>query len=66
MPATIHEIKGFSLHIAKEAGEDITDLQLLAAHTNIRVTQAYMAEHKPSFKEVGVVFTKDMIKGNLR
>lgn len=66
MPATLHEIKGLSLHIAKEAGEDITELQQLAAHTNIRVTQAYMAEHKPSFKEVGVVFTKDMIKGDLR
>lgn len=64
-PATIHEIRGLSLHIAQEAGHDIEELQHLAAHTNVRVTKTYMAEHKPTYKEVGVVFTDKMIGGVL-
>lgn len=64
-PATIHEIRGLSLHIAQDAGHDIEELQHLAAHTNVRVTKTYMAEHKPTYKEVGVVFTELMIGGKL-
>jgi hypothetical protein len=64
-PATIHEIRGLSLALAQDAGHDITELQHLAAHTDVRVTKVYMAEHKPTYKEVSVVFTESMIGGAL-
>lgn len=62
---TIHEIRGLSLHMAREAGNDIRELQELAAHTSIQVTKGYIAEHKPTYREVGVVFSENVIGGKL-
>lgn len=64
-PATTHEIRGLSLWVASEAGEDIEILQHLAAHASVDVTRGYIAEHKPTYEEVGVVFTEKMIGGAL-
>lgn len=64
-PATIHEIRGLSLWLAAEAGEDIEILQHMAAHQNVNVTKGYMAEHEPTYKEVEVVFDEKMIGGAL-
>lgn len=64
-PATIHEIRGLSLWLAADAGEDIEILQHLAAHASIEVTKGYIAEHTPTYKEVDVVFTEKILKGVL-
>lgn len=65
-PTSIHEIKNLTLHIAREAGNDITDIQELAAHSDVRVTKGYIATHDPVYKDMSIEFTEEMIGGRLQ
>lgn len=59
-PPTFHEIKGLYIKIGLQhyAGDLV---QSAASHVNMSTTLAYPANHKPEFKEVGVIFTPEML-----
>lgn len=44
-PPTFHEIRGLSMQKFREAGHSIESIAQLAAHTDKKVTESYMAEH---------------------
>ena len=63
-PTTFHEIKGLYILIGLN-NYTPEQIQEAAAHMDKRTTLAYPAQHKPQYKEIGVVITAKMIGENL-
>lgn len=51
---SFHEIRGLAIERMLAAGETLSDVQHIAAHTDESVTSAYAANHAPEYQTVGI------------
>lgn len=63
-PPTFHSIRGLSNKLFKDAGYSVTERQELMAHTDPSVTEAYTANHEPTFKAVRLIMEENMAGGS--
>ncbi len=60
-PPTFHEVRGLSISLFLNSGIDARDVAQLAAHTDVSVTKSYTANHRPEYRNTGLVMTNQMM-----
>lgn len=65
-PSTFHEVRSLASKLAIDAGHEMKDIQLAMAHGDESTTRSYQSEHDLPYKQVSIVFTKDLIGGDFR
>jgi integrase len=61
---TFHEIRSLASHLLEKAGEDITDVQTLMAHSDPKMTKQYQAGHEQEFTEIKISLNENFLKNN--
>ena len=62
---TFHEIRGLYVHIRKQKGDELSDIQKDVAHSSQKMTEGYASGHMVDYDEIDHCLTHDDLQDHL-